>query len=182
MKLSRIGLLTVGIALMLSAVVCFGGRSEPSEIDRYKQDMNLIMQRHWDAYTELTSKVSKTYSSLMSGQTSRLSSESLNATLNDVLKDFETAELDLARIAEDWTRLVPPSKANRFHQLTFEMMQLRLKGVQRNRLVFAKLLNTGTLDSEAAGEAESLFDKSERVWLEVLAEAKELGGADITTR
>lgn len=172
----RLVAFVAGLSAFVLLVVACG----EDATDKYKQSMNPVMQQHWDAYGELVTQVDMMYSSLMSGQNTRLGLDDARSSMQELQGYLAKAEPQLVRIATEWTLMAPPPKAERFHSLTFEMMQLRIKGVQRNRLMLAKFFNSGTFDSEAAAEGEALFDESERVWLKILAEAKKLGEVEIT--
>ena len=82
---------------------------------------------------------------------------------------------------EKWVaELQPPDEALRFHELTHQLFQLRLGAFQIVRAVTEALMEAPSFETIAvyAGEVEraaDLFDRADRLFVRILAEARKLG-------
>ena len=73
-----------------------------------------------------------------------------------------------------------PDEALRFHELTHEQLQLRLGAIQIMRAVTEVLMEDPSLETMemSAGDVEraaDLFDRADRLFVRILAEARKLG-------
>ena len=82
---------------------------------------------------------------------------------------------------EEWVaELRPPDEALRFHELVHEMFQLRLHAINLMRALTEGLVEDPSLETIElyAGEVEraaDLFDRADRLFVRILAEARKLG-------
>ena len=71
-----------------------------------------------------------------------------------------------------WSRLERPDLARKYHGRALEMTQLRLSGARLSQEVVNRVVNTGEMDLDAVQQAADLFDKSDEIYSDVLAEVK----------
>jgi hypothetical protein len=114
------------------------------------------------------------------------SSNNPNANEVIVLADRYKQELrgvstELQDVMQDWSILAPPEQALRYHKVAFEMMQQRYNGLQLT-IVGLGMLARGQTESfvKTSNEAADFVDQSDRLYLDVLAEARNLGNVEVT--
>ena len=89
-------------------------------------------------------------------------------------------EVSLVHMEEWVAELRPPDEALRFHELVHEMFQLRLHAFNLMRALTEGLVEDPSLETieTYTGEVEraaDLFDRSDRLVVRILAEARKLG-------
>ncbi len=157
--------------VFLSVLAC------SNELSDYSHKMNPILQAHSDEFAKLyndTDSVSDRLSAASSNTYGRreTTNELMNiaAVLQESLEQYERKSVELL---EQWILLKVPKDAIRFHELTFEMMQLRYDGVVlwRNQTI---LYNPSDVDFWFSEKADEKFARAERLLIQILAEAREL--------
>ena len=143
--------------------------------------MNPLLQEHFDALDSAVTAVEEVgrlgipplpeVSVLM---------EQLGQLNTNLVRDLET----MGAVTSEWALLEPPKEAHQFHILALEMMQLRSRGLN-NVLALTLMMQAGTVqDSDFAlmQSGVELIDKAERIFVDMLVEARDLGGIEIERR
>ena len=157
-----------GIAVILVAMACGGGGGSIDEA--YIVEMNNLLQQHLDTYTNISNELDQQEDQLR---------RSLNpATAITLMREMQTvmkqAENTFEDVLNQWAILEPPEVARSFHARAFEMMQLRLNGARYNRTALDLYLATGEFDEDLMQDAADVWDESDRVYLDVLAEGRKV--------
>ena len=147
-----------------------GGGGGGSIDEAYIAEMNDLFEQHLEAYTNISDELDQQYEQLLSSPNP--------ATAVSLMREFQAsmkqAEETFEEVLNRWAILEPPDLARTFHARSFEMMQLRLNGARYNRTVVDMYLATGEFDEEFAQQAVDEWDKSDRIYLDVIAEVRSI--------
>lgn len=170
------------------------------KLDQYSDSFNPLLEKHQRLFDEEFAKA------LADAEASaNRIAQSANADMTDGKAVFERLDKTLDDISRElrvvnteWSILSPPPEAKRFHNLTFEFMQLRLRTVEQAQQAYNMLatviLATGVVESsrqdsmesgvvessrQALMESYDLKQQADRLFLDVLAEARTLGNVEI---
>jgi len=172
MKLILITLVAVVVGMMV------GCTSSGSNSDSYQREVNTLMQRHIDGFMATVEEVSSMYDSWLSPSGISMSREEGLRELSRILETVGKTEDELTLVASEWSSLIPPSEAETFHDLGYEMMQKRITGIQQTRLMFAEFLRFGVHDQQLGAESEAIFNDADRVWVKLVRESAKLEGVE----
>ena len=191
MRLSNILATVIGIISFVAPIGCSTTPSEeiptPNKptLNQYSISFNPLLNEHTrlfhEEFGEALAEAEKTGNQI--SQSSRSDNKKttdaiavldrLTEALDDVWRKLET-------VNKEWLVLHPPSEAKRFHELTFEMMQLRLRTVDQTNHAYSMLAASQIESSEKAlQKANDLDQQAERLFLDILDEARTLGNVQI---
>lgn len=163
-EMTRNSLWLVVAPILLLFVAC--GVSTADET--YVREMNVLMSRHLETYTNVADELDRLQSKLLDSP----NLAGVTAAMAEYSKLTKETEKVFEEVLNQWAVLEPPDGARVFHAKAFEMMQLRLAGASHFRTAFDLFRATGQMDLDSAEQGAELWDESDRLYLDVQAEGR----------
>ena len=153
-----------------------------AKLDQYSDSFNPLLEKHQRLFEEefAGALAEAEESGNRMSQSANLDMTDAIAVIEGLAKTLDNIRRELQVVNTEWSLLYPPPEAKRFHNLTFEYMQLRLQIVERSLHAY-NMLATGMveLSRQALLESHDLMQQADRLFLDVLAEARTLGNVEI---
>ena len=153
-----------------------------AKLDQYSDSFNPLLEKHQRLFKEEFggALAEAEESGNRISQSSNPNQADAMAVIERLTKALDNIRRELQEVNTEWSVLYPPPEAKRFHNLTFEYMQLRLQTVERSLHAY-NMLATGMveLSRQALLESHDLMQQADRLFLDVLAEARTLGNVEI---
>ena len=144
-----------------------------NELDEYKEQTASIFKEQNDEAAAFMDSLYALGDALSVGAREKSVSH-----IKDVLTEIQRSLDQYMRTTDEhldrWMLLNPPKDAQLFHELSFEMMQLRIEGAVLLKTEIDAMLWDLPVDEGAIDDAWERFNRSDRLFLRVLAEAREL--------
>ncbi|MCH7606300.1 MAG: hypothetical protein IH962_04020 [Chloroflexi bacterium] len=152
-----------------------------SGLDQYSDEMNPLFQQYMDLSGDLGRIITGFTTQAYSLSSSANRNSDLLAFANRFKQELRGVSTEMRDVMQEWSVLAPPEEARSYHQLAFEMMQQRYNGVELT-IVGYEMLGAGQNEAfvKTANDGANFFDQSDRLYMDVLAEARKLGIVEIT--
>ena len=167
---------TLLLTLIISLMAC------NSKLNEYSDAFNPVLQQHMDLYTvdfaDVLSEAEEAGNSLSNSANPNVS-EAV-AIINRLNKKLDNITHELAAVNREWSVLFPPKEAQRFHELVFEMMQVRLQSVE-NTLNAYTIFDAGQIELSLTvlQKAYEFHNQGDLLFTKMLAEGRTLGDIEI---
>lgn len=173
---------TASLLALVILVVIACSRSD-SALDRYSESMNPVLQHHLDLFTvdfaAILSAVDTDLEAVNSADD--FDAEAALQLIDTFAFDLRSLSTEMSLVAQDWQLLEPPERAVEFHKLVLEVMQKRITSVDLTRVGYGLLAEVQVeASADMIQDAVELSNEADRLFVDVLAEARKLGGIEIS--
>ena len=165
MKRLRLIISMVALLLVLFAVGC------SSKLDDYSDSFNPLLEQHITLYSEdFASVLSQAEDSADAiAESSDPNVTAAVAIMDELHEELGVIKSEMAAVNREWSILHPPEEAQTFHNLAFEMMQLRHHVVEQTSMTYT-LLAAGQIELslESLDTSYGLHAEGERLLMTYL--------------
>ena len=164
------------LGLVVLGTLAWGGYpdkaapGESGQLGRYAETMNFVLQRHMNVYSHLALNLSQVENHMRSAQSDGLAPGAAFEAITELRDELEQRQAELSALVRDWIALKPPDRAERFHEIVFDMMQKKLEGVRSMKSMANQLIAGAGYDEALARDADLQFDTADWLWAGVFAE------------